>query len=88
MTQRQVLCLNMWIACLHELTPPRMPHKVRFVSGYDDGRSYVLCVVLGPERDDDEEREMFGGIAYADGEQRAPGPVFEETRAEMLSLFD
>lgn len=79
----------MWVKCLHTLTPPRMPHKVRFVSGYDQGRAYVLCVVLGPERDDeDEPAEIVGGLAYADGAEHAPEFVREERRAEMLALFD
>lgn len=87
MTEAMHEQIQMWAACLHALSVPRLPCAVRFQRGYDDGYSFLMCVVIGAERDD-KDREVVGLIRYSDGRVAGPEYVRDEMRAEVLAQFD
>lgn len=78
--------LEMWLACLHALTPPTMPSRCRFFRDMG-GVTSLTCVVVGPERDDGKEAEVVG-MALIGGALHGPEMVIPEAREELLAHFD
>jgi hypothetical protein len=85
MTESMALYVEMWVRCLHALTPPRLPSRCRFFRDMG-GETSLTCVVVGPERGDGEPEVI--GLMMRRGAMYGPEEVMPEARQELLAHFD